>query len=561
MRFQTRLVGYDKDWSPWSPRTEATFTHVWGGPFTFEARAQDPDGNVSAPVSFTFAVTPPWHLRKVAFAFYALGALGAVLGFVRWRLSHAERERRRLEAIVAERTRDLGAARDQAEAASRAKSAFLAAMSHELRTPLNGVIGYAQLLQNDSRLASDQRERLRIVHQSGEHLLRMINDVLDLAKIEAGKLELRPSPFALGELIGDVATAHAPAAAAKRLSFQVELAADLPAWVEGDAQKLRQILDNLLGNAVKFTTRGGVTLRVKPAAAVISFAIADTGPGIASADRERLFQPFEQARAARPAAPGTGLGLAISRALVERMGGTLALESEPEAGSTFSFALALPAITTPAVVTARSAVTGYDGPRRRILIVDDHAVNRRLLAELLTPLGFACGEFSSGESAFAGIAAGTEPWPDLAIVDLRMAGLDGLEVTRRLRALPGGSKLRVLLTSASVISFKSAEARAAGCDDFLPKPFHTAELVAKLGALLALPWREAPPAATGSGPAVPIPDEARLVLREVLAQGDLEAFRAALARIRGEEPAAAARWDALDEAAAGFQLSNLRALL
>ena len=524
-------------------------------------RARDRLGRVTPPAGFTFSVAPPPWLSAWAFTGYGLALLAGVAGLIRWRVGRLERERRRLEALVAERTRDLATARDQAEAASRAKSAFLASMSHELRTPLNGVIGYAQLLQGDARLATDQRERLRIVHQSGEHLLRMINDVLDLAKIKAGKIELRPAPFALVEMINDVAAAHAPAAAAKRLAFHVDLAADLPAWVEGDAQKLRQILDNLLGNAVKFTARGGVTLRVQRDGANLAFATIDTGAGIAPEDLARLFQPFEQAGVTRPAAPGTGLGLAISRALVERMGGKLTVASEPGAGSTFSFSLALPALATPATATARPAVTGYDGPRRRVLIVDDHAVNRGLLADLLAPLGFTCGEAKSGEDALARLNSGDEPWPDLAIVDLRMEGLDGLELTRRLRALPRGRELRVLLTSASVLSFNSAEARAAGCDDFLPKPFRTADLVEKIGALLALRWHEvsAAPAATHS--TAPIPDEARAVLRDVLAQGDLEAFRAALARVRADHPGAAARWDELDTAAAGFQLSRLRTLL
>ncbi|MBI5767556.1 MAG: response regulator, partial [Verrucomicrobia bacterium] len=424
------------------------------------------------------------------------------------------------------------------------------------------------------------------------HLLRMINDVLDLAKIEAGKIEVRPAPFALVELVNDVAAAHTPAAIATRLAVHRDLAPDLPAWVEGDAQKVRQILENLVGNAVKFTQRGGVTLRVScragsPNPAVLNvpstqtagsgdpalqldFAVIDTGPGIAPEDQAKLFQPFEQARSTRPAAPGTGLGLAISRALVERMGGALALASESGAGSTFSFSLPLPALSTPAPLATRPAVTGYDGPRRRVLIVDDHAINRSLLTDLLAPLGFDCAECASGEGALARLAAGQETWPDLAIVDLRMECMDGLELTRRLRALPRGRELKVLLTSASVISFNPAEAREAGCDDFLPKPFRTADLVEKIGALLALRWHSTTPVEcnpigyTAGGAAagdVGLPEAARAALREVLAQGDLEAFRAALARVRVEHPAAAARWDALDEAAAGFQLSKLRSLL
>lgn len=574
LRYQTRLRGYANEWSPWSPRTEATFTHVWGGPFTFEVRAQDPDGTIGPVTAHTFRVVPPLHLRPAAFVAYGLALLGAVFGFVRWRVGRAEREQRRLEGVVTVRTRELAAARDQAEAANQAKSAFLASMSHELRTPLNGVIGYAQILQADARLAPDQRERLRIVHQSGEHLLHMINDVLDLAKIEAGKLELRVAPFALVELVQDVASAHAAAAATKRLEFRTPLAPGLPAWVEGDAQKLRQVLDNLLGNAVKFTTAGSVTLEVssiqpdgEPATAGLCFRVTDTGPGIAPADQARLFQPFEQAGPTRPAAPGTGLGLAISRALAERMGGTLALASTPGTGSVFTCTLTLPVCAAPATPGVRPAVTGYRGARRRVLIIDDHAVNRSLLTELLAPLGFICAEAASGEDALRRLGSGSESWPDLMIVDLRMEGLDGLEFTRRARRMPRGGDVRVLLTSASVIDFQMEDGRRAGCDDFLPKPFRAATLVEKIGTLLQLRWHEAADEDTEPVP-VPmeriqaaIPPEARGPLREALATGDLEAFRTELARVRAAHPEAAGHCMALEEAAADFQLSRLRQLI
>ncbi len=569
--FQTRLVGFDDRWSDIASPTVA-FTNLSGGPFTLEFRARDLTGRVSETGRFTFAVAPPWYRSPVAFVLYLLAALGAVAGYVRWRLGRAAREQRRLEAIVAERTRDLATARDQAEAASRAKSAFLAAMSHELRTPLNGVIGYAQVLQDDRRLLSDQRERLRIVQNSGEHLLRMINDVLDLAKIEAGKLELRPAPFALADLIRDIAAAHAPAAAAKRLTFTTDLATNLPAWVEGDAQKLRQVLDNLLGNAVKFTATGTVTLQVSaasgsqlsaPNSQLLSFAVIDTGAGIDAADQARLFQPFEQATRSRPNAPGAGLGLAISRALVERLGGTLTLASAPGRGSTFAFAVPLPAIAAaPSLTPAGRRLSGFHGPARHVLIVDDHAVNRSLLTDLLVPLGFTCIEFPSGESSLAHLAQPGITWPDLAILDVRMEGLDGLELTRRLRALPRGGELKILLTSASVLTFDPAEGRRAGCDDFLPKPFRTADLVEKIGALLGLRWREADSRAPfPAGATTPLPPAVRDQLREYLAEGDLDAFRAALTALRPLHPAAETRFIELETAAAGFELSRLRRLL
>ncbi|MCX6954200.1 MAG: ATP-binding protein, partial [Verrucomicrobia bacterium] len=576
--FQTRLVGFDDRWAD-APSPTLALTNLSGGPFTLEFRARDLTGRLSETGRFVFAVAPPWYRSAGAFALYALAALGGVAGYVRWRLGRAAREQRPLEAIVAERTRDLATARDQAESASRAKSAFLAAMSHELRTPLNGVIGYAQVLQDDRRLLADQRERLRIVQNSGEHLLRMINDVLDLAKIEAGKLELRPAPFALGDLIRDIAAAHAPAAAAKHLTFAIDLAPDLPGWVEGDAQKLRQVLDNLLGNAVKFTATGSVTLRVRPSPVpptesqgallhaqangqLLQFSVIDTGPGIDAADQARLFHPFEQAERSRPNAPGAGLGLAISRALVERFGGSLALDSEPGRGSTFGFTAPFAVLAAaPALVPRGVRLAGFQGPPRHVLIVDDHAVNRSLLIDLLVPLGFSCAEFPSGEAALAHLHSPGLAWPDLAILDVRMEGLDGLELTRRLRALPRGGKMKILLTSASVLTFDPAEGRRAGCDDFLPKPFRTADLVEKIGALLSLRWRDANSAPPFPVPAVPLPPAVRNQLREFLAQGDLEAFRAALSAARPAHPAAIARFTELESAAAAFELSRLRQLL
>ncbi len=574
LKYQTRLLGYDDAWQPWSTRTDAEFTNLSGGPFTFEVRAQDADGRVTEPARFTFSVAPPWHLSRTAYALYSLALTGLIFAYVRWRLGRGERERARLEQIVATRTSELATARDAAEAANRAKSAFLASMSHELRTPLNGVIGYAQVLQADRRLTTDQQERVRIVQSSGEHLLRMINDVLDLAKIEAGKVTLRPAPCALGDLLRDIAAAHAPAAAAKNLSFHLDLSPTLPAWIECDAQKLRQILDNLLGNAVKFTAGGSVTLHVSAPAASGSqrsalnsqlvFAVTDTGPGISAADQPRLFHAFEQASDARPDAPGAGLGLAISRTLAERLGGTLTLTSRLGAGSTFVFSLAVPTLTPPAAAyPADRGIAGYEGERRRVLIVDDHEVNRRLLVDLLTPLGFECREFASPQIALARLAEGVEPCPDLGIIDIRMAGLDGLAFTRALRALPRSPQPKVLLASASVLSFDPAEGRRAGADDFIAKPFRTAELLEKIGRLLGLRWREsasAPPFATASSAApVPLPETARAALREHLAHGDLHALRMELATLRAIHPSAAL--DSLDEAAARFDLARLRSLL
>jgi CheY-like chemotaxis protein len=246
------------------------------------------------------------------------------------------------------------------------------------------------------------------------------------------------------------------------------------------------------------------------------------------------------------------------------MGGTLEVASTVGRGSTFSFGVTLPVLAAPAVTTDTPSVTGYDGPPRRVLIVDDHAVNRGLLLDLLDPLGFDCGLATGGEEALERLTSGIEPWPDLAIVDLRMDGMDGLELTRRLRMQSRGANLRVLLTSASVLNFDPAAARAAGCDEFLPKPFRTSDLVGKIGQLLALTWHHAataPRDVSAPAAAASLPAAARQQLRDVLAAGDLDAFRAAVQRVRAAHPAAAAFCEQLDAAAAGFQLPRLRSLL
>ena len=582
VEYQTRLAGWDSEWSAWSPNAEVRYLALPAGSYQLQIRARDRLGRLAAPALLAFAVTPPLWLTGWAIAAYVLAALAALFAYIRWRLGRGERERARLEALVAARTAELATARDQAEAANRAKSSFLAAMSHELRTPLNGVIGYAQVLQADTRMAPDQQERLRIVQSSGEHLLRMINDVLDLAKIEAGKIELRPAPFALGDLLADVAAAHTIAAATKGLACHLAAAADLPAWVRGDAQKLRQILDNLLGNAVKFTAAGTITLRVAPVAdpsvlqlstphfqlheKLIEFSVQDTGPGISAADQQRLFQPFEQARDNRPDVAGTGLGLAISRVLVERLGGHLTLMSTPGVGSTFAFTLPLPPVAPDTATNAAGhRIAGYSGEPRRVLIVDDHAVNRRLLVDLLTPLGFICAEYASPETARTRLTHGAEPWPDLAILDLRMDGIDGLELTRCLRLMPRGPQLKILLTTASVFTFSADDARRAGCDDFLPKPFRTGELLEKLGQLLDLRWRESdstPPFPFAAAKSIPLSAATRATLRESLATGDLAAFTAELEKLRTTlPPSASAALNELESAAAAFQLARLRQLL
>ncbi|MBI5424726.1 MAG: response regulator [Opitutae bacterium] len=560
VRCESRLAGWNEEWSTPTARLTTTYTGLVPGEYVFEVRERDAQGRVGPITRVAFTLLPPWWRTPLAYALYFVALVAGIAAFVRWRLAASRREQARLERIVQERTRELAAARDEAEAASRAKSTFLAHMSHELRTPLNGIIGYAQVLLKDGTVAGRQRERVNIVHASGLHLLRMINEVLDFSKIEAGKIERHDAPFHFGQLLRELAVAHEAAAQGRGLVFALETPSDLPSHVSGDAQKLRQILDNLLSNAVKFTPQGRVTLRVaRDGADRWRFAVSDTGVGLGPADRARLFQPFEQARSGRPAEPGTGLGLAITLRLVQLLGGELQLDSEPGRGSQFFFTLALPGVATPETA-ARPAqpLTGYAGPRRRILVVDDNAVNRSLLTDLLTPLGFSVAEFASAEEMLA--AGPGELRGDLAFLDVKLPGLDGLELARRLRARGDSRAMPIVFTSASVLTFDRVAAEAIGCPDFLPKPFAEPQLNELLLRLLPLDWQHgaAPEVAVAAATALP-----RALLEQLLAladSGDIAALRAALAEARRSH-ANDVTLGQVETAAASYQLEQVRSLL
>jgi PAS domain S-box-containing protein len=442
-----------------------------------------------------------------------------------------------------EAARALQMAKEAADAASRAKSYFLASVSHELRTPLNGILGFTQILRRDPALGEKQRDGIRVIHESADHLLALINDVLDLSKIEAGRIELHPADFDLPEFTAGVERAFAPRAKEKSILFETAVAEDLPRWVKGDEQRLRQIVFNLVGNAVKFTKAGGVVLsvqRIDPASAttnplpnsqseIIRFSVSDTGPGIAAEDLSKLFEPFTQVgNKAGAAATGTGLGLAISRSLVERMGGKLKVESKPGWGSRFWFDIALPVATAvrPTPATTRRIV-GYEGSRRRVMVVDDIAANRAVIVDMLAPIGFEIAEAADGESALSEAATFA---PELVLMDLRLPGaFDGIEATRRLRRGPRGQDLRIVAVSASAYDIDRSECLGAGCDEFLAKPFREEELWAVIQRILGIEWRYAEaeetraPFAAAMHP--PPPAEASAIY-ELAAKGDVVAIRA-----------------------------------
>lgn len=392
---------------------------------------------------------------------------------------------RRQTAALSESEARLRKARDDADAANRAKSTFLANMSHELRTPLNAILGFSEMLSRDAELTGSKKEKITIINHSGEHLLEMINDVLDLSKIEAGRVELEPQAFDLPEMLQDIGLMFEARAENAGLRFYLDRDSSLKQYITSDVSKLRQILFNLLGNAVKFTTEGSITLRawadsIKGNSSMISLhlEVKDSGPGIPPEQMERIFEPFVQAKRFKTNTKGTGLGLAISKSFVELLDGEINAESTIGKGSLFHVSIPVAIADAAEVVDVkaiRPTVLGLEAgqPAWRILVVEDSAENRLLLSSILHQTGFQTREAENGEEAVAMY----QQWqPHFIWMDMRMPVMDGYEATAKIRSLPGGDKVKIVAITASAFKEQRKNILDAGCDDVVHKPVQSHEV-------------------------------------------------------------------------------------
>jgi signal transduction histidine kinase/CheY-like chemotaxis protein len=488
----------------------------------------------------------------------AAGVIAWLLVLAQQSRTVAQEETRRQTALLMAEIRahevtdrKLQKAKEAAEAANLAKSRFVVGISHELRSPLNAILGYAQLLERDNTISPSRRDHIRIIRRSGEHLAGLIEGLLDISKIEAGRIELYRDEVRLLEFLQQLVNMFSLQAEAKGIGFRFIHSDGLPNVVYTDERRLRQILINLLSNAIKFTNTGEVQLRLRFRSEIAEFEIIDSGIGIDAADLSRIFEPFERVEGGRaPLTPGIGLGLTITRLLTQIMGGELTVTSVPNQGSRFRVRLMLSeAVNSLKPAPLESRVLGYKGERLTVLVADDDPVHRGLMEDLLSPLGFIVFKAADGQQCLT-IAAQCQP--DLLLVDIAMPVLSGWEVARKLRA-SGFDQMVIIVISANPVELRRPPVAEHAHDDVLAKPVSVPDLLNKISFLLRLEWL-----AQGPDPEVRPPAER---IENTLDPGQTEELRqlGAIGYIRGIH----ARLDAIEhEARPGDRyIAQLRRLI
>jgi signal transduction histidine kinase/DNA-binding NarL/FixJ family response regulator len=508
-------------------------------------------------------------------AFFALALVGCIAAW--WlvlanenrKVTQEELQRQAellMQEIEAHRKTDaaLQQASAAAESANRAKSRYVTGLSHELRTPLNSILGYAQLLlQATDELPPARREAAATIYRSGEHLLALVDGLLDVARIESGKLQLNVTEVSLPDFITQLSAMLEPQATDKGLVFDFQTTGRIPEVVRIDEKRVRQILINLIGNAIRFTSQGRVNVRAGYAWETLTFDITDTGPGIPAAELERLFLPFERGPAAREHDHGAGLGLTICRLLTELMGGNLQVQSEVGKGTRFIVKLFASEVRAPVRFSGGQInIKGYLGKRRTVLIVDDLTEQRRIITQTLVPLGFDVIEVGSGPQALQWLATGGA---DLILMDVAMPMMDGFEASRLIRD-NHLSDAPILILSANAFADDRDKGAAAGCDDYLAKPVHLPLLLDKMATLLELQWITEPallsaeasisPQAIASLP-TPLLDN----LRSTLEMGYMQGFIEQLDAAEHHAPELSSLLEPLRAMARRFRLSELARVL